>query len=186
VREGLSRAQLIDIKNQCNMQESPLISICDSGNLDLRGMFRLVRRLSRPDGQPKRSLLIIRNSFLDNDEIEEMSERDEEWLAQQEKAVITHNTGLTPPLLDDLRCMVNLTSLDLSNNGLSSTSATHGLRRLRWLNLSGNHIRELEPNGFAGLSELISLNLSNNAITNINERAFQGAMCSWEWFWCNN
>jgi Leucine-rich repeat (LRR) protein len=172
---GLSRAQLINIKNQCDMQEIPLISIQDSGNLDLRGMFRLVRRLSHPDGQPKRGLLITRNNFLDNDEIEEMSERDEEWLAQQERAVISHNTGLTPPLLDDLRCMVNLTFLDLSNNGLPSTSATRGLHRLKGLILSGNHIQELEPGGFAGLSELSSLDLSNNAIINLPKTAFQGS-----------
>lgn len=97
------------------------------------------------------------------------------WLTLLEKASITDNLGLTPPLLKLIQHMTNLHHLDLSNNALAMVRK-YSLQKLTMLALHSNHIRTLEARGFAGLPALTALDLSDNMISEVHSEALEGAL----------
>jgi hypothetical protein len=93
-----------------------------------------------------------------------------------EKAVLTNNIGLTPPLLKMIHCLTNLQYLDLSCNALASVSRKFSLAKLTVLVLHGNQIRGLAPYCFAGLRALTTLDLSDNMIQGEHLENLQGTV----------
>ena len=74
-----------------------------------------------------------------------------------------------PELPDTISDLVNLTELDLSNNGLESLSPEIGqLKRLRKLDLSMNRLIEV-PASIGDLSQLTELNLMGNKLRRLPE-----------------
>ncbi|XP_015608917.2 trophoblast glycoprotein-like, partial [Cephus cinctus] len=67
-------------------------------------------------------------------------------------------------------------ALDLSNNSVSSLGnfelANIGLTRLKYLNLSGNSINEIDLNAFTALDDLAVLDLSRNHLYYVLEDTF--------------
>jgi Ran GTPase-activating protein (RanGAP) involved in mRNA processing and transport len=96
-------------------------------------------------------------------------------LALLEKANLTNNIGLTPPLLDTIHHMTNLQHLDLSNNALPMVRYFY-LKKLTFLALRGNQIRTLGPRLFDGLPALTTLDLGDNMITKVGPKALQGTI----------
>ncbi len=97
------------------------------------------------------------------------------WLTLLEKAILTNNLGLTPPLCNTIKHMTNLQHLDLSNNALAMVSK-YSLEKLTVLALRGNQIRTLESQGFAGLPALTILDLSDNMISEVDSEALEGTI----------
>ena len=73
--------------------------------------------------------------------------------------------------LEDLN---SITKLDFSQNILTVIPNIKTCQKLRWLDISSNHLQKLTSAAFEGLSNLEHLNLSSNHITKIGKNIFLG------------
>ncbi|KAI8514029.1 hypothetical protein Bbelb_083530 [Branchiostoma belcheri] len=98
------------------------------------------------------------------------------FLSANSLAPLEHSVVLTLALLNakitdvknnTLAGFSSLVQLSLDSNRLTNvkkTWFTAGLKNLRWLTLSNNYIKQIQPGSFANLTRLYGLNLENNLL----------------------
>ncbi|XP_019615683.1 PREDICTED: uncharacterized protein LOC109463351, partial [Branchiostoma belcheri] len=77
------------------------------------------------------------------------------------------NAKITDVKNNTLAGFSSLVQLSLDSNRLTNvkkTWFTAGLKNLRWLTLSNNYIKQIQPGSFANLTRLYGLNLKNNLL----------------------